>query len=122
MLLPVGRLCGGPNGGLAGRLWPGGLWRGTPAPSGTVVMQYTGLDEYTPEDPPTFVCVGDSDWIAPWQIMKARADAMSACGIDTEFHCYPSLGHGFGLGTGTAAEGWLDLAVRFWERQKKKRA
>ena len=89
---------------------------------GTVVMQYTGLDEYTPEDPPTFVCVGDSDWIAPWQIMKARADAMSACGIDTEFHCYPGLGHGFGLGTGTAAEGWLDLAVQFWERQKKKRA
>lgn len=79
----------------------------------------TGLDEYSPGDPPTFVCVGDSDWIAPWRLMKARVDAMSACGIDTEFHCYPGLSHGFGLGTGTAAEGWLDLAIRFWERQIK---
>ncbi len=104
-------------------------WLGTYGPAafgggrlphpGTVVMQYTGLDGYSPGDPPTFVCVGDSDWIAPWRLMKARIDAMSACGIDTEFHCYPGLGHGFGLGTGTAAEGWLDLAARFWERQIK---
>ena len=84
---------------------------------GAVIMQYTGLNEYSPEDPPTFVCVGDADGIAPWRVMKARLDAMSACGIDTEFHCYPGLGHGFGLGTDTAAEGWLDIAIRFWERQ-----
>ena len=104
-------------------------WLGTYGPAafggghlprpGTVVMQYTGLDEYSPGDPPTFVCVGDSDWIAPWRLMKARVDAMSACGVDTGFHCYPGLSHGFGLVTGTAAEGWLDLAVRFWERQIK---
>lgn len=25
------------------------------------------------------------------------------------------LSHGFGLGTGTVAEGWLDKAVKFWE-------
>ena len=102
-------------------------WLGTYGPAafgggnlprpGAVVMQYTGLDEYSSGDPPTFVCVGDSDWIAPWRGMKARVDAMSARGIPTEFHCYPGLGHGFGLGTGTAAEDWLDLAVRFWERQ-----
>ena len=104
-------------------------WLGTYGPAafggghllrpGTVVMQYTSLDEYSPGDPPAFICVGDSDWIAPWRLMKARVDAMSACGVDTEFHCYPGLSHGFGLGTGTAAEGWLDLAARFWERQIK---
>lgn len=84
---------------------------------GTVVMQYTGLNEYSPEDPPTFVCVGDSDGIASWRVMKARLDAMSACGIDTGFHVYEGLGHGFGLGTGTVAEGWLEDAIAFWERQ-----
>ena len=104
-------------------------WLGTYGPAafggdelprpGAVIMQYTGLGEYSPEDPPTFACVGDRDGIAPWRVMRARLDAMSACGIDTEFHRYPGLGHGFGLGTGTAAEGWLDLAVRFWERQMK---
>lgn len=83
-----------------------------PSP-GTVVMQYTGLGEYSEEDPPTYACVGDRDGIAPWQIMKARLDAMNAVGIPTEFHRYPGLGHGFGLGTGTSAEGWLDDAVAF---------
>jgi acetyl esterase/lipase len=101
-------------------------WLGTYGPAafggdelprpGTVVMQYTGLSQYSPDDPPTYVCVGDRDGIASWRVMKSRLDAMSACGIDTEFHCYPGLSHGFGLGTGTVAEGWLDDAVSFWEK------
>lgn len=48
--------------------------------------------------------------------MKQRIDSLDALGIDTEFHVYPNLGHGFGLGTGTSAEGWLDDAVNFWEK------
>lgn len=90
------------------------LWGGS---AGAVIMQYTGLSQYSESDPPTFVCVGDSDGIANWQIMQARLDAMNAVGIDTEFHCYHGLGHGFGLGTGTEADGWIDDAVRFWEKQ-----
>ena len=27
--------------------------------------------------------------------------------------------HGFGLGTGTVAEGWIEDAVRFWETNTK---
>ena len=84
---------------------------------GTVVMQYTGHSDYTESDPPTFACVGESDWIANWRTMKRRLDAMSRLGIPTEFHHYPGLPHGFGLGTGTVAEGWLDEAVAFWEEQ-----
>ena len=84
---------------------------------GTVVMQYTGHSDYTESDPPTFACVGESDWIANWRTMKRRLDAMSRLGIPTEFHHYPGLPHGFGLGTGTVTEGWLDEAVAFWEEQ-----
>ncbi|MBR4158434.1 MAG: alpha/beta hydrolase [Spirochaetia bacterium] len=87
--------------------------------AGTVVMQYTGYDDYQATDPPTFVCVGKSDGIASWRTMKQRLDAMKALGIPTEFHAYDGLPHGFGLGTGTIAEGWLDNAVRFWEQQMK---
>ena len=47
----------------------------------------------------------------PWNV------AMSTLGIPTEFHHYPGLPHGFGLGTGTVAEGWLDEAVAFWKAQ-----
>lgn len=84
---------------------------------GCAVIQYTGHSEYTKNDPPTFMCVGENDGIASWHTMESRANAMSALGIDTEFHRYPGLGHGFGIGTGTAAEGWLDDAVAFWEKQ-----
>ena len=49
--------------------------------------------------------------------MQARLDAMSALGIDTEFHVYEGLGHGFGLGAGTTAAGWINDAIAFWEKQ-----
>lgn len=85
-----------------------------------VIMQYTGHSDYTGNDPPTYACVGENDGIASWRTMQSRLDAMSALGIDTEFHKYPNLGHGFGLGSGTSAEGWLDDAVAFWEKQQTK--
>lgn len=86
----------------------------------TVVMQYTGLSEYSQNDPPTFVTVGEKDGIANWRVMKQRLDGMSALGIPTEFHSYPGLQHGFGLGKETVAEGWIDEAVDFWEAQSEK--
>lgn len=87
--------------------------------AGTVVLQYTGHSDYTQNDPPTFVCVGKNDGIASWRTMEKRAENLKALGIPVEFHAYDGLPHGFGLGTGTVAEGWLDLAVKFWEQQIK---
>lgn len=84
---------------------------------GTAVIQYTGHSEYTQNDPPTYSCVGNRDGIASWRTMKNRLNAMSSVGTKTEFHVYEGMGHGFGLGTGTAAEGWIDDAVAFWEEQ-----
>ena len=80
-----------------------------------VIMQYTGHSDYTENDPATFACVGESDGIANWRTMQWRIEALDALDIPTEFHHYPGLPHGFGLGTGTVAEGWLDQAVAFWE-------
>jgi len=88
---------------------------------GAVIMQYTGHKEYSKDDPPTYACVGKNDWIADWRIMKNRLEHMKALGIDTEFHSYSSLEHGFGLGTGTVAEGWIDDAADFWEKQCNER-
>ncbi len=84
---------------------------------GAVVMQYTGHSRITAQDPPTFACVGEEDWIADWRSMERRLKLMDRMGIPTEFHHYPGLSHGFGLGTGTAAEGWVQEAVSFWEAQ-----
>ena len=85
--------------------------------AGAVIMQYTGHSEYSENDPPTYACVGENDGIANWRTMEARLNQLSKLGIPTEFHHYKGLSHGFGLGTGTVAEGWLSDAVDFWETQ-----
>ena len=51
--------------------------------------------------------------------MQRRINNLSSLGIETEFHKYPRLEHGFGLGVGTTADGWIDEAVAFWEKQMK---
>ena len=82
-----------------------------------VIMQYTGYTTVSPYDGPTYACCGTSDGIASWRTMQSRLESLSALGIPTEFHSYNGLPHGFGLGTGTVAEGWLQDAVRFWQQQ-----
>lgn len=82
-----------------------------------VIMQYTSLSEVTGMEPPTYICVGTSDGIANYRTMQARIDAIKSNGTDAEIEVFQGLSHGFGLGTGTVAEGWLDNAVAFWERQ-----
>jgi acetyl esterase/lipase len=90
-----------------------------PKPS-TVVMAYTGHSDYSSEEPATFVVVGEQDAIAPASVMQSRVDALRRSGTDVEFHKYPNLGHGFGPGTGTSAEGWIADAIRFWGQRISK--
>ena len=92
--------------------------RDLPRPA-AVVMQYTGLDEWRRGDPATYAVCGDRDGIAHWRTMERRLAAMSAAGIPTRFRLAPGLSHGFGLGLGTPAEGWLDDALAFWNAQRK---
>lgn len=89
--------------------------------AGAVIIQYTGHSEYSESDPPTYACAGENDGIADWRTMEARLTRLNALGIPTEFHHYKGLGHGFGLGTGTVAEGWIDDAVDFWKTHMDKR-
>lgn len=86
-----------------------------PKPS-VVVMAYTAHSEVGPDEPPTFAVVGEQDGIAPPYVMERRISALRKAGTPVEFHRFENLEHGFGLGTGTNAEGWVDRAVRFWER------
>lgn len=85
--------------------------------AGAVIMQYTGLTEVTGNEPPTYNCVGTSDGIASYRTMQQRINTIKANGTDTMIEVFNGLPHGFGLGTGTVAEGWIENAVAFWERQ-----
>ena len=84
-----------------------------------VIMQYTGLTEVTGQEPPTYNCAGTSDGIASYRTMENRIRAIRANGTAAKIEVFKGLSHGFGLGTGTVAEGWIDNAVAFWEGQMK---
>jgi acetyl esterase/lipase len=79
-------------------------------------MQYTALSEVTGQEPPTFACVGTNDGIAPYTIMEERINRIRANGTDAEIKVFQGLSHGFGLGEGTVAEGWINDAIQFWEK------
>jgi acetyl esterase/lipase len=81
----------------------------------TVVMAYTGHSDHASVEPPTFVVVGRDDRIASPAVMEKRAQALRSVGTLVEYHEYEGLGHGFGVGTKTRAEGWVFEAIRFWE-------
>jgi acetyl esterase/lipase len=85
-----------------------------PKPS-AVIIAYTAHSDYSSDEPPTFVVVGEDDGIAPPAFMEARVEALRKSGTAVEYHKYKNLGHGFGLGIGTSAEGWIFEAIRFWE-------
>ena len=87
-----------------------------PAPA-AVIVNYTGLSEVTGTEPPTYSAVGTSDGIASYRTMERRIEAIRKNGTDAMIEVFPGLPHGFGLGTGTAAEGWIGNAVAFWEKQ-----
>ena len=87
-----------------------------------VIMQYTGYTDASRYDAPTYVCVGSNDGIASWRTMQSRLQRLSEMGIPTEFHVYEGLSHGFGIGTGTVAEGWVEDAIKFWQNNMKSEA
>jgi acetyl esterase/lipase len=82
----------------------------------TAVIAYTGQSTWSKDFPPAFITVAANDGIANVNTVEKRVENLKNAGVDVEYRRYESAGHGFGLGTGSDAEGWLDLAVLFWER------
>ena len=89
-----------------------------PKPS-ALIIQYTGLSEVAGNEPPTYSCVGTNDGIASYRTMQNRIDRIKANGTDAEIQIFDGLPHGFGLGEGTVAEGWINNAIEFWKRNMK---
>ena len=79
-------------------------------------MAYTAHPDYSSDEPPTFAVVGEQDGIAPAASMERRIATLRKAGTLVEYHKFRNLGHGFGLGTGTSAQGWVADAIRFWEK------
>ena len=82
-------------------------------------MEYTGHSDISGSEPATYAVVGDQDGIAsPWT-MEQRIKRLKAQGTPAEFRLIRGMPHGFGLGTGTPAEGWAQEALDFWLKNSK---
>lgn len=90
-----------------------------PAPA-AVIMQYTGLSSVTGQEPPTYACVGTSDYIASYESMEQYISRIRRNGTNAEIEVFTGLSHGFGLGEGTVAEGWINRAIDFWQQNSSK--
>ena len=86
----------------------------------TAVIAYTGQSSWSADFSPAFITVAANDGIANINTVEKRVENLKKAGVDVEYRRYQNAGHGFGLGTGSDAEGWLDLAVRFWQRHINK--
>jgi hypothetical protein len=52
--------------------------------------------------------------------MEGRVATLRKAGTEVDYRKFGNVGHGFGLGTGTSAQGWVADAIRFWERSMKR--
>jgi acetyl esterase/lipase len=80
-----------------------------------VVIAYTGQSSYSSDFPPTFTTVSADDGIANVATVETRVQNLRNAGVEVEYRRYKNAGHGFGLGIGTDAEGWVDHAIEFWK-------
>ncbi len=87
----------------------------------TVIMAYTGHIGFSGNDPPTFVMVSENDTIVDVPAVERRVKALRNFKIEVEYHKFKNIGHGFGLGVGTEAEGWIENAIQFWETHLSKK-
>lgn len=66
---------------------------------------------------PIYACVGtvtELHHTEVWKIIFPRYNKWFKYKIEV----FKGLSHGFGLGEGTVAEGWIDCAISFWEDNK----
>jgi acetyl esterase/lipase len=80
-----------------------------------VVIAYTGHKIFSENYPPAFITVSEDDRIVNVSVVDRRVENLRNAGIEVEYRKYKNAGHGFGLGVGTDAEGWIEYAIQFWE-------
>lgn len=116
---PSGYAVMGSSAGARMAAWIGNLgvepfgYEHAPKPA-AVLMAYTGLSDASADDPPTFMVQGTDDWIAPVRVVDRRMQTLKALGVPTDYMRVEGIGHGFGIGDGTPAAGWIDRAAKFW--------
>ena len=78
--------------------------------------EYCSIERQVDADyPRTYIWCGDADKTVPPENTRMMVKSLEAAGIEYACDIFPGVDHGVGPGIGTAAEGWIDKAVDFWE-------
>ena len=75
---------------------------------------YSVEKQITAAYPPTFVWQCAADAAVPIQNSQLLVQALAAKGVAHTYEVFPGDAHGWGLGEGTPAKGWLERAIRMW--------
>ena len=71
----------------------------------------------TKKYPPTYICMAKDDDTIPQTQYHALVKALKENRVNHSIEWVETGSHGYGLGTGTAADGWVDRAVDFMEKR-----
>ncbi len=79
--------------------------------------------QVTDSYPPCYIIHGTKDIFVPAKTHSGQlASALEKNGVKYNYERAEGLTHCFGIGEGTAAEGWLARAIAFWESEASEQA
>lgn len=81
------------------------------------VRLYSVEEQVTSAYPSTYLWQCTEDAVVPIQNSRFLDRRLTALSIPHLYETYPGPDHGTGLADGTAAQGWLERAVAFWQAQ-----
>lgn len=82
------------------------------------LLESLSVEKIVDEDyPKTFIWQCTADDEVSFLNSELMAKALERQGVRHELYAVDYNKHGLGLGTGTPAEGWIDKAVKLWQRQ-----
>lgn len=75
-----------------------------------------GVQNHVTENyPKTYIVHGDNDFVVPLETNSMEmVEALVRNKVDCRLQIAEGANHGFGLGIGTSAEGWVEKSVEFW--------
>lgn len=82
------------------------------------LFDFLSAEEHVdPGYPPTYLWRAEADDVVPPINSDAFDRALSSRGVRHLYRVFPGSGHGWGMGEGTSAEGWLGEALSFLRQQ-----
>lgn len=88
---------------------------GTLSPTDAQKQAICVQNHVTPDYPKTYIVHGDNDFVVPMESNSMEmVKVLQLNGVPNVLQIAEGANHGFGLGLGTSAEGWVEKSVAFW--------